>query len=60
MRGYNAIQTATAGILASSLAAERLAKKFAQRNLIIAGFVITLVSGSPSVWAFAPGLLLIG
>ena len=75
VRGYNAIQTgaiftaATAGILVSSLAAERLAKKYEQRTLIIAGFVITiagiavllaLVAGSPSVWAFAPGLLLIG
>ena len=75
VRGYNAIETgviftaATGGILASSLAAERLAKKYAQRTLIIAGFVTTLagvvvllalVNGSPSVWAFAPGLLLIG
>jgi MFS family permease len=75
VRGYNAIQTgviftaATGGILASSLAAERLAKKYAQRTLVIAGFVTTLVGvavllalvrGSPSVAAFAPGLLLIG
>ncbi len=75
VRGYNAIQTgaiftaATAGILVSSLAAERLAKKYKQRTLIMAGFVVTiagiavllaLVAGSPSVWAFAPGLLLIG
>ncbi len=75
VRGYNAIQTgaiftaATAGILVSSLAAERLAKKYQQRTLIMAGFVVTiagiavllaLVAGSPSVWAFAPGLLLIG
>ena len=75
VRGYNAIETgviftaATLGILVSSLAAERLAKKHPQRRLIIAGFVITLVgigvllalvNGSPSVWAFAPGLLLIG
>ena len=75
VRGYNAIQTgviftaATVGILVSSLAAERLAKRRTQRTLILAGFVITivgigvllaLVSGSPSVWAFAPGLLLIG
>src|SRR4029079_15198547 len=60
---------ATGGILASSLAAERLAKKYAQRTLIIAGFITTvagvlvllaLVNGSPSVWAFAPGLFLIG
>jgi MFS family permease len=75
VRGYNAVQTgviftaATGGILLSSLAAERLAKKFAQRTLIMAGFVTTiagvavllaLVNGSPSPWAFAPGLLLIG
>jgi MFS family permease len=75
VRGYNAIQTgiiftaATGGILASSLAAERLAKRHAQRTLITAGFVITiagiivllsLVAGSPSAWAFAPGLLLVG
>ena len=75
VRGYNAIQTgviftaATGGILVSSLAAERLAKKYAQRTLIMAGFVATiagiavllgLASGSPSPWAFAPGLLLLG
>jgi Na+/melibiose symporter-like transporter len=75
VRGYNAIQTgviftaATGGILVSSLAAERLAKKYAQRTLIIAGFIATivgiavmlaLVKGSPSPWAFAPGLLLFG
>jgi Na+/melibiose symporter-like transporter len=75
VRGYDALQTGviftavTAGLLASSLAAERLAKRRAQRTLILAGFMITLVGigallamviGSPSVWAFAPGLLLIG
>jgi MFS family permease len=75
VRGYDAIQTgviftaATVGILASSLGAERLAKRYAQRTLIIAGFIVTIagagvliamVSGSPSAWAFAPGLLLIG
>ena len=75
VRGYNAIQTgviftaATGGILLSSLAAERLAKKYAQRTLIVTGFVTTiagvlvllaLVEGSPSAWAFAPGLLFIG
>jgi MFS family permease len=58
VRGYNAIQTgviftaATGGILLSSLAAERLAKRYAQRTLI--------TTGSPSPWAFAPGLLLLG
>jgi MFS family permease len=75
VRGYNAIETgaiftaATGGILASSLAAERLAKNHSQRTLIIAGFITTIagvlvllamVNGSPSVWAFTPGLLLIG
>jgi MFS family permease len=75
VRGYNAIQTgviftaATIGILVSSLAAERLAKRHPQRRLILAGFVTTLagigvllamVKGSPIAWAFAPGLLLIG
>jgi MFS family permease len=75
VRGYDAIQTGviftavTAGLLASSLAAGRLAKRRAQRTLILAGFMITLVGigallamviGSPSVWAFVPGLLLIG
>ena len=75
VRGYNAIETgliftaATGGILVSSLAAERLARKRAQRTLIVAGFVTTLVGigvllalvkGSPSVYAFAPGLLLVG
>jgi MFS family permease len=75
VRGYNAVQTgviftaATGGILLSSLAAERLAKKYAQRTLIMVGFITTVVGvvvllafvkGSPSAWAFAPGLLLIG
>ncbi|MFF4800412.1 MFS transporter [Streptomyces sp. NPDC001351] len=75
VRGYDAIQTgviftfATLGLLASSLAAERLAERRAQRTLVMAGFTLTtvgivvllaLVSGSPGPWAFAPGLLLIG
>jgi MFS family permease len=75
VRGYNSIQTgviftaATVGILASSLAAERLAKKYPQKALIIVGFVgtiagigvlLAMVRGSPGAWAFAPGLLLIG
>ena len=48
VRGYNAIQTgliltaATVGLLLSSLAAERLAKRRAQRTLIMAGFVLTI------------------
>ncbi|GAA2372370.1 MFS transporter [Catellatospora methionotrophica] len=75
VRGYDAIQTgviftaATVGLLITSLAAERLAKRRPQRTLIQAGFVLTavgvvvllaLVTGTPGVWAFAPGLLLIG
>ena len=75
VRGYSAIKTgviftaATVGILVSSLAAGALAKRFQQRTLIIVGFVTTIlgvifllliVKHSPSEWAFAPGLLLIG
>jgi MFS family permease len=74
-RGYSAIKTgviftaATAGILISSLGAERFAKRRAQRTLIVVGFVITLVGialliglvqGSSSIWVFVPGLFLIG
>jgi MFS family permease len=75
VRGYNAIGTglvftaATVGILVSSLAAKRLAKKYSQRTLIVTGFVVTLagialllgfVHASSRVVAFVPGLLLIG
>jgi len=75
VRGYSAIGTgviftaATAGILASSLAAERWAKKYRQKTLIVTGFVVTiagigfllgLVITWSSIWAFVPGLLLIG
>ncbi len=75
VRGYDAIETgviftsATVGILASSLAAARFARRRAQRTLVLAGFIVTIggvgilltmVAGSPNVWAFAPGLLLIG
>jgi MFS family permease len=75
VRGFSAIKTgviftaATAGILLSSLAAERLARRYEQRRLIQAGFVVTiagclvllaLVKSSPHVWAFMPGLLLAG
>jgi MFS family permease len=75
VRGYSAIQTgviftaATAGILVSSLSAERLAKKYSQKTLIVAGFVVTLagiglligvVPLSTRNIAFVPGLLLIG
>jgi len=75
VRGYNAIETGaiftavTAGLLVSSLGAERFAKRRAQRTLILTGFVVTIagivvllamVIGTPNVWAFTPGLLLIG
>jgi MFS family permease len=75
VRGYSAIKTgliftaATLGILFSSLAAEKLAKRYPQRSLIVAGFVVTvagialvlaLVLAWDSVWAFTPGLALVG
>ena len=74
-RGYSAIKTgviftaATVGILISSFAAERWAKKYAQKTLIVTGFAVTivgiglllgLVKASSSDWAFVPGLFLIG
>jgi predicted MFS family arabinose efflux permease len=75
VRGYDAIETgvifsaATVGLLVSSFGAGRFAKHRTQRTLIIAGFVVAIVGtgvllamvkGSPSAWAFAPGLFLIG
>jgi len=73
---YSAVKTgviftaATVGLLTSSLAAERLAKRYAQRTLIASGFVLTVAGvglllglvddASSSAWAFGPGLLLIG
>ncbi|NMO53142.1 MFS transporter [Actinoplanes sp. TBRC 11911] len=75
IRGYNSIQTgliltaSTVGLLLSSLAAGRLARKHAQRTLIMEGFLLTiagivlflvLVGLSKGVWAFLPGLFLIG
>ncbi|MEY9844758.1 MFS transporter [Streptacidiphilus sp. MAP5-3] len=75
VRGYSAIATggvftaATVGLLASSLTAERLARRYAQRTLIVTGFAVTtagivllltLVRAFGDVWAFTPGLLLIG
>jgi MFS family permease len=75
VHGYNAIETGliftatTAGLLVSSLAAERMAKRRAQRSIIIAGFAVTtvgvatlltMVSGSSAVWTYLPGLALIG
>jgi MFS family permease len=55
--------------LLSSLAAGPLVKRYQQRTLIMAGFVITIigiivllvqVKGHPGAWYFAPGLFLIG
>jgi MFS family permease len=75
VRGYDAIETgaiftaATLGLFASSIAAERLAKRRSQRTLIIGGFVLTgigialllaLVGASGHILAFVPGLLFIG
>ena len=73
VRGYTSIQTgliftaATVGILLSSLLAGRLAKRFTQRALIQAGFVISLVGIAVLLWlvssnpvSFLPGLFLIG
>jgi MFS family permease len=75
VRNYNAIQTgviftaATVGILLSSLAQGALAKRFQQRTLILAGFVVAIAGmivlvimggGTVSPWYFAPGLFLLG
>jgi MFS family permease len=75
VRGYDAIQTgviftaATVGLLVSSFGAGRFARRRTPRTLIMAGFVVTIagvavllvmVAGSPSPWAFAPGLFLVG
>jgi MFS family permease len=75
VRGYNAIETgviftaATAGVLISSLGAERFAKRRSQKVLIVTGFIVTalgivlliaLAVAWSSVVAFVPGLLLIG
>jgi MFS family permease len=75
VRHYDAIHTgviftaATVGILLSSLAQGTLAKRFQQRTLIMAGFVVAIAGmlvllvmarGNPSPWHFAPGLFLMG
>jgi MFS family permease len=75
VRGYSAIGTgviftaATVGLLLSSFGAERFAKRRTQRTLIVAGFVVTvagialllgLVVSTSTIWAFVPGLFLIG
>jgi MFS family permease len=75
-RHYDAIKTgviftaATLGVLASSLAAERLARVRSQKTLISVGFAVVAAGiglllglvkvASSSAWAFSPGLLLIG
>ena len=75
VRGFSAIETglvftaATVGILLSSMTQERLAKRFAQKTLILAGFIVTLVGiglllglvhVSSNVLVFLPGLFFIG
>ncbi|MFE6925556.1 MFS transporter [Nocardia sp. NPDC057663] len=75
VRGYNAVETgviftaATLGLLTTSLAAARLARRHPQRTLIKAGFLVSIIGivvllalagRSLNPWAFAPGLLLIG
>jgi MFS family permease len=75
VRGYSAIRTgaiftaATVGVLLSSLTAERLAKRFAQRTLILAGFAATVVGivllvgpivNTKNVLVFLPGLFILG
>ncbi|MTD55184.1 MFS transporter [Amycolatopsis pithecellobii] len=75
VKGYSAIATgviftsATVGLLASSLSAGPMAKRYSQRTLIVAGFAVTILGAGvllvtawwlPSPWASSPGLLLIG
>jgi len=75
VRGFSAIETglvftaATVGVLLSSLAAERFARRRAQRTLVIVGFVTTvagigLIFVVAQVWdsvlALVPGLFFIG
>jgi MFS family permease len=75
VRHYDAIQTglmltpATIGVLGTSAAAGRLARRHAQRSLIIAGFVVTaagmalllaLVRKDSGNLSYVPGLLLFG
>jgi len=75
VRGFDAIGTglmllpATVGILLSSAAAERLARRHAQRWLVRGGFLATiagmalllaLVREDSGVFSFVPGLFLVG
>jgi predicted MFS family arabinose efflux permease len=75
VRGFSAIETgliltpATIGLLLSSAAAGRLARRRSQRFLIRAGFAVTVVGmvlllllagATSSIFTFIPGLLLMG
>jgi MFS family permease len=75
VREYSAIKTgviftaATVGLLISSLAAERFARRREQKTLIVWGFLLTLggiglliglVVSWSSIFAFVPGLFLVG
>ncbi|WP_328467697.1 MFS transporter [Actinoplanes sp. NBC_00393] len=75
VQGYNAIETGgvftatTVGVLLSSLAAGRMARRRPQRTLIIGGFLVTiagialllLLGGTEAgVWTMLPGLFVIG
>ena len=75
VRGYSAIESgviftpATVGILLSSIAAGKLARRYSQKYLIITGFVISfagiaallvMVPASSRPISFLPGLFLIG
>jgi MFS family permease len=75
IKHYDAVETgllltpATVGILATSASADRLARRHAQRSLVIAGFVATvggmalllaLVRADTGVLSWIPGLLLFG
>jgi MFS family permease len=75
VRGYSAIETglalipATVGILLTSSLAGRFARRRSQKNLIVAGFIIStagilliilLARGTTNVLALAPGLFLVG
>lgn len=75
VRGYSAIETgliltpATIGILASSMAAGRMAQRRSQATLIRWGFIVTIAGvvlllifarATSNVLTFVPGLLLVG
>jgi MFS family permease len=75
VHGLNAIETglmltpSTIGIVGSAAVAERLAKKYSQRNLICAGFVLTIIgmilllvlgSATSPLINFIPGLFVMG